>query len=84
MMEIRANGLKRVHKNKVVSQIKKIGFWSGWIAGNNTHPAHIKEGWGIGVKEEFSSVEQLEKFTEKFLYYLNPELGRYAAFYEEE
>jgi hypothetical protein len=50
-----------------------------WMVGSNVNSYHFLDGWGLayGIDKTTDFDEQLNSF----LFYLEPELGRYARFF---
>ncbi len=53
------------------------------IAGDNVNHYHILDGWHLGLRVNRSDDDDatFEQRLNNFLFYLEPELGRYAVFY---
>ena len=76
--------LKRVHRNRVNSILRKGGTWSGWICANKVNAGHINRGWHIGAYIEVDSLEQLREYIDNYSYYnCGYELGYRVLCWEE-
>lgn len=74
--------MKILKKQQVKAKIRKQGEWKGYIAGNNVNSFHYFSGWCLACPIEVKSLEELEQNLNSFLFYLDPELGRYARYIE--
>lgn len=70
-------------KTQVLAEIKKHGQWTGYLAGNKVHPAHVTGGWHLGYYVTVKSKEELEDRITSMLAYLERELGNGIAFWKE-
>lgn len=75
--------MKKLTKTQVKKIIRDTGKWAGYIVPCKVNTFHIVGGWGLGMKVEFTDLEEMEKTLNSFTYYnCNSELGNYVAFYQ--
>ena len=74
--------MKSINKNTVKAQIRRGKSFIGYIAPSNVNSMHISSGWHIGMRVEFTSIEEMEKALSEFSYYnCNSELGMRIRFW---
>ena len=56
---------------------------TAWVAPSNVNVMHVRGGWGLGIKKEFRTVEELTDFCNRFAWTMEPELGDRAVLWEE-
>ena len=74
--------MKPIHKSKVKAMLRRGVSFVGYIAPCNVNSFHIAGGWHIGMRVEFTSIEEMEETIREFSYYnCNNELGNRVRFW---
>jgi len=77
--------LRKMTKTQVRNSIRDEGRFNGFICGNRVHPAHIADGWHLGMRLDVDDIEQFETKVDSFetgLTVYQPELGQYPHYYQ--
>ena len=77
-----------VWRKWTVTQVRKAireqGRWHGYLLGNKTHTDAIDGPWRLGHEVNLTSLDELEKHSNSFFYYLDSTLGNRVAYYSRE
>jgi hypothetical protein len=71
-------------KTQVKKHLAQGKPWRGYICGNNVNPYHVASLSHCGDYIKVATIEEFEEVLSNFLYYLEPELGRYASYYHTD
>ncbi|WP_078598620.1 hypothetical protein [Evansella clarkii] len=77
--------LQKVTKAQVRKVIREKGSFRGFICGNRVNPAHINDGWHLGMQFEAKNVRDFQERVDNFEVGLRVHtqgLGSYAHFYQ--
>lgn len=77
--------LRKMTKTQVRKSIRDTGWFHGYICGNRVNPAHIAEGWRLGMRIDMNDIQQFEKQVRDFETSLNmyfPEQGQHPHYYQ--
>lgn len=77
--------LRKMTKTQVRNTIRDEGGFYGYICGNRVNPAHIADGWYLGMNIDVHDIEQFETQVNNFemgLTVHQPELGQYPHYYQ--
>ena len=76
-----SNGYEKVTIVQVKKEIKEKGVFKGFAVGNKVNPSHFFNGWCLANVCEFHTVEEVDRYRNNALYYLDKELGDNIAWY---
>lgn len=77
--------LRKMTKTQVRVEIRDHGWFHGFICGNRVNPAHIADGWHLGMRIDLNDVKLFDTQAADFetnLAVHAPELGQYPHFYQ--
>lgn len=77
--------LRKMTKTQVRVEIRDRGWFHGYICGNRVNPAHIADGWHLGMRIDVNDIKQFDTQADDFgtsMAVHTPELGQYPHFYQ--
>jgi hypothetical protein len=77
--------LRKMTKTQARVAIRDHGRFHGFICGNRVNPAHIADGWHLGMRIDANDVKLFDTQAADFetsLVIYTPELGQYPHFYQ--
>lgn len=77
--------LQKLTKTQARNEIKNQGSFQGYLCGNRVNPAHIADGWHLGIETTCTTLEAFDQAVaqlERGLGIQGTELGTYAHYYK--